>query len=102
MIEALIAEELARANTIHRDHFVSMHEGESVIREEIEEAEEELNYIRMLYKALWNQIKKRDDREAIDTAKTMKIYVMSAINELTQVAAMCDKFAESFKEGEQC
>ena len=101
MIEKMIAEELKRANRIHRDHFASMHEGESVIREEIEEAETEISYIKTLQKNLWNQIKNRQHTDALDVTKTIKLYTMSAINELVQVAAMCDKFSKSFKEG-QC
>ena len=44
-IEKLIKEEYERASIIYGEKFASVHEGESVIREEMEEAIDSLQYV---------------------------------------------------------
>lgn len=66
----LVSTELLRARNSHRG-IVSMHEGYAVIKEEFDE--------------FWEEVKtKHPDREKV-------------LEELTQVAAMCQRFAEDLE-----
>lgn len=102
MIEKMIKRELRRANTIHRDRFASMHEAESVIREEIEEAQDDFETMQTRHSWLWLSIKNRNEDIPFKSVEKIRVYAIETIKELIQVAAMCDKFKDSFKEGEQC
>lgn len=98
VIEALIAEELARANNLHRARFASMHEGESVIREEIKESREEYTNMKLQFREAWGAVMARKEGKANQKIAKVREYAVAAITELVQVAAMCDKWELSFKE----
>ena len=98
-IDALIASELERANGIHRSFFVSAHEGESVISEEIDEAYEDLACVIADYAKLWTAVRKRDVRGQTDSVKDLHNHAKMAIEELIQVCAMCDKFTKTIRGG---
>ena len=91
-IEKLIREEYARASVLYGCSFASAHEGESVIRKEIEEALDSLNYLSKAYQDLWSAIKTRDEELQRKAIYKMRCDAVQAIEELAQVAAMCDKF----------
>lgn len=97
MIEKLINEELQNANKKF-PLFSSWHEAYAVILEEVEEAEEEVAVMSKIeLESLWNNIR---SKTSYDTDKFMKIgiirgHAVRAIEELIQVAAMCDKAAMS-------
>lgn len=97
MIEKLINEELQNANKKF-PLFSSWHEAYAVIKEEIEEAEEEVAVMSEIeLESLWNNIRSKTSDEA---DKFMKIgiirgHAVRGIEELIQVAAMCDKAAMS-------
>lgn len=99
MIEKMIKRELRKANTIHRKTFASMHEGESVIREEIEEALDDIVRMKVRHNWLWASVKDRNERVSHRAVEKIRVYAIEAIKELIQVAAMCDKFKDSFEEG---
>lgn len=99
MIEKMIKRELRKANTIHRDRFASIHEAESVIREEIEEALDDFEIMQTRHKWLWGSVKGRNNEVAFRSVEKIRIYAIETIKELVQVAAMCDKFKDSFEEG---
>ena len=80
--------------------FHSMHEGNDVIREEINESKRELSRIKRLWKALCTEIRYNDEETACYIAGEMREVSILAIQELTQVAAMAEKFIDSIKAGE--
>lgn len=97
MIEALISKELERANTIHRDYFASAHEGESVLREEVEEAIDNIDMMTVAQERLWSAIKNNDSQSITFYVRETRKYAKEAIRELVEVAAMCDKFVASVR-----
>lgn len=97
MIEKLINEELQNANKKFPP-FSSWHEAYAVILEEVEEADEETNVMCTLYlDRLWQDIRAKASSEAdrfVDIG-IVRGHAVRAIEELIQVAAMCDKAAMS-------
>lgn len=100
MIEKLINEELQNANKKF-PLFSSWHEAYAVILEEVEEADEETNVMCTLYlDRLWRDIRAKASSEAdrIEDIGIVRGHAVRAIEELIQVAAMCDKAAMSLGE----
>ena len=97
-IDKLIAEELERAGAIHKDYFASAHEGESVIREEVEEAIDNIDMISAVQARLWASIKNNDNKMQEFYIGEIRKYAKEAIKESIQVAAMCDKFINTVRE----
>lgn len=95
MIETLIQEERQKADEKYEKLFHSLHEGESVLREEIQEANEEEQAIWRLYKDLWQGV--RSDNEIYVMEMASKIYhrAQNLIREAAQVAAMAEKLEDS-------
>lgn len=93
MIEKLINDELQSANKKF-PLFSSWHEAYAVILEEVEEAQREME---MLADAklprFWNRVKNKHVSPASYAGDMGEIrgYAVRAIEELIQVAAMCDK-----------
>jgi hypothetical protein len=97
MIEKLIDEELQNANKKF-PLFSSWHEAYAVILEEVEEADEETNVMCTLYlDRLWQDIRAKASSEAdrFEDIGIVRGHAVRAIEELIQVAAMCDKAAMS-------
>lgn len=93
MIEKLINEELQNANKKF-PLFSSWHEAYAVILEEVEEAQEEAAVMCNLYlDRLWQDIRAKASSEADRFADIgiVRGHAVRAIEELIQVAAMCDK-----------
>lgn len=93
MIEKLINEELQNANKKF-PLFSSWHEAYAVILEEVEKANEEADVMCNLYlDRLWRDIKAKASSEAdrLEDVGMLRGHVVRAIEELIQVAAMCDK-----------
>ena len=57
-VEALAHDEYFMAAKQHGETFASRHEGESVIREEVEETGEGVFEIRMAHQSLWDRIRR--------------------------------------------
>lgn len=91
----LTEKELNEANKIH-EKFHSEHEGYSVILEELEEAEEELNLCKDYLKYLWDNLRKGESAEYF--ASTLKIAAANMACEAIQVAAMAQKYIDSCEE----
>lgn len=93
MIEKLINDELRSANEKF-PLFSSWHEAYAVILEEVEEAQEEVAVMKEVeLESFWSCIR---DKKAPDRMKLKKIgeirgFAVRGIEELIQVAAMCDK-----------
>lgn len=96
-IDRLAEEEMERANKIH-PMFHSDHEGWAVLQEEIEEAAESTQLVRMGSNRLWEAIRDNDEDASCKMAYQIKAYAGHAAFELTQVIAMCDKFIKSQEE----
>ena len=102
MIEKLINEELQNANKKF-PLFSSWHEAYAVILEEVEEANNEADVMCNLYlDRLWQDIRAKASSEAdrfVDIG-IVRGHAVRAIEELIQVAAMCDKAVMSLGEEE--
>lgn len=92
IIHTLIQEELAEANKIH-PLFQSPHEAYAVILEELEEAEEELQWIRKQLGQMWSLI--RQDCGAEEILHQIKGHAVFAAQEIIQVGAMAQKALDS-------
>jgi len=93
MIEKLIEEELQKANKKF-PLFSSWHEAYAVILEEVQEAQEEVSMMGELeVECLWTNIrsKKASEADRFTNIGEIRGYAVRAIEELIQVAAMCDK-----------
>ncbi len=87
-------EEFERANKTHQ-LFTSDHEGESVIREEIEEVLDSMGEIGPAYEDMWNAIRENDGQGAKAGVREIRASAAWTAAELIQVIAMCDKFIKS-------
>ena len=99
MINRLIQDELIRSNSIHRPYFASAHEGESIIKEEIDEIEDEIQNIKRHFDNLWKAVKYNQAEDQYTQVCLVRHYCYNAIEELIQIGAMCDKFKKSQKDG---
>lgn len=93
-ILALVQEELEEANIVH-PLFHSAHEAQNVIREELEEAEYEIEMCKETLQEMWIMIKR--DMDYSKSVNDLKERSIKLIQEAIQVAAMCDKALESMK-----
>ena len=90
-LPALVKEELETANALHTV-FHSMHEGYAVLREEVEEAAEELERVADHVATLWNCIRNDDSVNAQSFARRIEWAAVQMAAEAIQVAAMAQKF----------
>ena len=95
-VRNLIEIELASANE-RFPQFHSAHEGWAVIKEEVEEAEEELAKMKIYLAGAWGNI--TSDVQANSDIESLKQRAINTACEAIQVAAMCKKFLEM--EGEK-
>ena len=95
--EKLVNEELERAN-IKFPMFNSPHEGYAVIKEEIEEASNEIRETNCFLTDLWYGIK-RNESDLKEYSQQIKNRATLLACEAIQVAAMAQKFIDSSKEG---
>ena len=100
-IEKLIKEELERANKKF-PLFASEHEGYAVMLEEFEEAQEEIEDIKSKLETLWHVTRNKNIEMGYRffLVEHMKEITIRAIQELIQLAAMCDKYEVSLKDKE--
>ena len=90
-VRALVDKELAAANE-RFPQFHSAHEGWAVIKEEMEETEEELAKMKIYLAGAWGNI--TSDVQANSDIESLKQRAINAACEAVQVAAMCQKFLE--------
>lgn len=91
-IEKLVQIEFKEANIVH-PLFHSTHEAYGVIKEEVEETEQELIAVKENLKQFWELVKV--DCYGENQLKCMKSYAMNVAREAIQVAAMCQKALDS-------
>jgi len=90
-VRELAMKELARAVEIHGSDFHSDHECYAVLKEEIEETEDEVRLLGEELQRLWLDVKSDNSQNAQQKIKYMQIIAEKAAAELIQVVAMCQK-----------
>lgn len=88
-MQPLVTAELRRAQAEHGAEFCSPHEGYGVICEEVQEAQEDLNNIRIMMDVMLNLIRYGADVQQI--ADKIERSALEGAAECIQVAAMCRK-----------
>ena len=90
-VEELSDNELRKAISDH-GYFHSDHEKESVIREEFEEAMDEVTDMRADFHWLWERIKKNEPYTM--ELDSLRLHALNCACECIQVIAMCNKGIE--------
>ena len=93
-----VTAERGRADKVH-PLFSNPTHGSGVIREEVEEATEEIDGMLENFQRHWNAVKSDNEEEALEQVKELKSHAIKAACELVQVIAMCDKYEDSNKRG---
>ena len=99
-IDKLTDAELLYSKVQHKERFASLHEAESIIREELEELEEDVTSCRDVFKTLHNAVRHGDPCDACDTKTicgALRYYAKYAAAEAIQLAAMCKKLDEMYR-----
>jgi len=97
-VEMSATTELKRANDKFDSKFHSTHEAYAILKEEVEEAADELEEVQYQLKYMWDAIKGNNSTVyTTEIAKRMKTYAINLSAESIQVAAMCQKFIDSFE-----
>jgi len=96
-VEKLKEIELADSNKKFSPIFHTTHEGYAIIKEEIEEAQEECKYINHELNCIWDYVKRNKIENALAHMKNVKEYAINLSAESVQVAAMAQKFIDSFE-----
>lgn len=96
-VELLVEKELKSANEKFPS-FASAHEGYAVIKEEIEEASEELDNCKDAFEDMWKEIKGNNTKEQTICAKVLYCQAKNLACEAIQVAAMAQKLIDSLEE----
>lgn len=91
-IEALVEDELDR---IIQEHglFADDHHAWAVIKEEIDEAYEDIIELEKNHAFWWKRIRE-DDYDTLDVVDEIEKYAIEAIKELVQVIACCRKYKQ--------
>jgi len=97
LVSLLVETELVNANKKFCPIFHSEHEGYAIIKEEIEEAQEECKYINHELNCIWDYVKRNKTENALAHMKNMKKYAINLSAESIQIGAMCEKFINSFE-----
>lgn len=97
-INELVQKELAEMCEKHnQEKFNSFHEAYAVTKEEVEEADAEMDTIKSDIKLLWNFIKSDNTKNAVGVVNFMQKRCNRAIQELIQVSACCEKIKRGFQ-----
>lgn len=99
-IEEIIQEERGDADRKY-PLFSSLHEGESVIREEIEEVSEVLDAIMETHNWIWKAVRANKSETVKSAAKTIARLSRELIAESVQVAAVAGKIVDSIERPEK-
>lgn len=97
-VETLICGELRTAKEQYGETFNSLHEAYAVALEELEEASENVDMCKYRYENVWNRIKWDEEKKRIaEPLNGTRNYIVEAIKELAQFAAMIDKTLETLE-----
>ena len=98
-IDKLTDEELLYSKVQHEERFASLHEAESIIREELEELEEleeEVTSCRDAFETLHKALRHRASFGPRVVGKGVRVAAQCAAAEAIQLAAMCKKLDEMY------
>lgn len=95
LLNSAIKEEL-KASYTYETEFHSLHESESVLREEIEEAQEEVLKIGDLFDKLHRALRDDDVRTYLEVLGDIRQAGWDLLREAAQVSAMSQKSIDSF------
>ena len=101
LVSALVDKEHERSNKVHRAAFASLHEGYAVVKEEVEEADEEMDRLKKKLEFLWLNVKNDADDMVQRNFEDMKSMAIAGACELIQVAAMADNGIEGIRKGQE-
>ena len=93
-VPQLVGHELEYSKAQHEERFHSLHEAESIIREELEELEEQVQICKQIFGGLHTDTRQDDMASAITNAKHLTGAGIYAAHEAIQLAAMCQKLLE--------
>jgi hypothetical protein len=96
-LQFLVNEVREEATKKHGRTFSSRSQAYADILEEYEECFDELQNIEGFLKKVWNG--KRNDNIDLRDIESIKKHALLLVEEALQVAGLCDKYFESFKEG---
>lgn len=94
MIDKLTDDELEYSRVQHCERFASLHEAESVIREELEELEEAVDLCRKEFDVLHDFVRSESSYGLKNVAGSIIMHAKSAAAEALQLGAMCKKLDE--------
>jgi hypothetical protein len=94
-VERLVEIERERSYEIGNGRFNSAHEGYAVIREEVEEAEEEAKQLKMQLGIMWHYTRTNEQKNCDRITRAMYDTALKAAYEAIQIAAMAKKYLES-------
>lgn len=100
IIRQMIAEEYKESNKIHPPLFTDLNHGYGVLHEEVKETMLDIEMIEALHDTIDNLVMLNDTEQLKRSLEGMSQRARHAIQELTQVAAMAEKFIDSIKAGE--
>ena len=97
-IEQAVAYELQNIVRKYGPTYASQHEAYAVLKEEIEEAAEDMEQINRDLAYLWALIKNNHIKKGREALEETKQYAIALAEEATQVAAVCERFLETIKQ----
>lgn len=95
LISQAVENEYKKMCSTYGDKYHSEHEGYAVLKEEIEEAEEEVKIINDFFSRLWINIKKNE--HFVCELKGIKGRAELLAHEAFQVSAVCQKFLNTLQ-----
>lgn len=97
----LVDREYQWAAKAHGGAAHSTHEGYALIKEEVEEAEDEMSRLKKKLDSLWENVKNDADDVALRNFEDIGSIAIAGACELIQVAAMADKGIEGIRKGRE-
>lgn len=94
-INEAVSLELVRACKVYGADYHSLHEGYAVLLEEVEDAENELIYIKNHLAMIWDSVKVDDPAEVKSNARIIALDAVNLAKEATQIAAVAKKIIGS-------
>ena len=94
-IDKAVAYELQNIIKDHGAFYESEHEGYAVLKEEIEEAADDLEQLNKDLAYLWALIKKNHIKKGGGAISEARDYAVLLAQEAVQVAAVCERFEET-------
>ena len=91
LIRESVISEYVNACKTYGEKYNSLHEGYAVLKEEIEEAKQELEYLEDHFTSFWNSIKIDDKASALADVRTVAFDAIRMAEEAVQVAAVVRK-----------